>query len=70
MPTRSEAQKISQKAYRERNRAKCNAINLASRHRRYNEVGRVYANNYYYSKRNYTGTDNMGKYLNSLFFEV
>lgn len=67
---RTEAQKISQKKYRERNRAKCNAINLASRHRRYNEVGRVYANNYYYSKRNYTGTDNMGKYLCKLFSEV
>ena len=63
---RTEAQKIAQKKYRLKNRAKCNAINLASRHRRYNDVGRVYANKYYYAK----GIDNMGKYLTKLFEEV
>jgi len=68
--TRTEAQKISQKKYRLKNRAKCNAINLASRHRRYSEVGKVYANTYYYAKRNYTGVDNMGKHLIDLFREV
>lgn len=67
---RSEAQKLAQKRYRERNRSKCNAINLASRHRRYNEVGRVYGSNYYYKNRNYTGVDNMGKHLVNLFREV
>ena len=70
MPTRTEAQKLSQKRYRLKNRARCNAINLASRHRRYNEVGKVYAVSYYYSKRNYTGDDNMGKHLVELFREV
>tara|TARA_R110001592_G_scaffold194506_3_gene442058 strand:+ start:371 stop:580 length:210 start_codon:yes stop_codon:yes gene_type:complete len=67
---RTEAQKIAQKKYRLKNRAKCNAINLASRHRRYNDVGRVYANKYYYAKSNSQGIDNMGKYLTKLFEEV
>ena len=38
---RTENQKKSQKEWRLRNRAKCNAINLASRKRRYNEVGKI-----------------------------
>lgn len=78
---RSEALKLAQKRYRERNRTKCNAINLASRNRRYQEVGCVYAKKYneekpnyartYYQKnRNYIGIDNMGKQLNTLFMEV
>tara|TARA_R100000655_G_scaffold104532_1_gene151882 strand:+ start:4078 stop:4287 length:210 start_codon:yes stop_codon:yes gene_type:complete len=67
---RTEKQKQSQKEYRERNRAKCNAINLASRRRRYGEVGRDYAVNYYFKNRNYKGTDNMGKQLINLFKEL
>lgn len=67
---RSEAQKLAQKRYRERNRAKCNEINLASRHRRYNEVGSVYQKKYYAEKKNYINTDNMGLSLKKLFAEV
>ena len=67
---RTEAQKISQKKYREKNRAKINAINLASRHRRYDEVGREYGAKYYREHRNYVAVDNMGKYLNKLFSDV
>ena len=66
---RTEAQKIAQKKYRLKNREKCNAINLASRHRRYKDVGRVYATKYYYAKSNSIGVDNMGKYLDKLFTE-
>ena len=39
---RTENQKKSQKEWRLRNRAKCNAINLASRKRRYDKVGKIY----------------------------
>lgn len=65
---RTEAQKQSQKAWRIRNRAKCNAINLASRHRRYSDVGKVYQQTYYEKNRNYTGIDNMGKQLREMFW--
>ncbi len=79
--TRSEALKLAQKRYRQRNRAKCNAINLASQRRRYEEVGCVYAKKYheenpnyaktyYDNNRNYVGVENMGKQLNTLFMEV
>tara|TARA_R110002012_G_scaffold279076_1_gene466972 strand:- start:69 stop:278 length:210 start_codon:yes stop_codon:yes gene_type:complete len=67
---RTENQKKSQKEWRLRNRAKCNAINLASRKRRYNEVGKIYQETYYVKNRNYTGVDNMGKHLVNLFREV
>jgi len=67
---RTEAQKQAQKRYRERNREKCNAINLASRHRRYNEVGRPYGQTYYQINKNYYGVDNMGKSLIRLFGDI
>ena len=67
---RSEAQKLAQKRYRLKNRAKCNEINLASRHRRYNEVGSVYQRKYYEQNKNYINTDNMGLCLKKLFREV
>ena len=67
---RTEKQKQSQKEWRLRNRDRCNAINLASRKRRYNEVGKVYQETYYAKNRNYIGVNNMGKHLNELFREV
>ena len=67
---RSENLKLAQKRYREKNREKHNAINLASRHRCYERTGRIYARKYYLKNRNYTGVDNMGKQLIILFQET
>ena len=64
---RSEAQKLSQKKYRDNNRAKINHINNTSRKRCYNKVGREYQKEWYIRNRNYVGTDNMSKYLIILF---
>jgi len=64
---RTEAQKLSQKKYRDKNRSKINNINNTSRKRCYDRKGREYQKEWYLRNRNYVGTDNMSKYLITLF---
>ena len=64
---RTEAMKLAQKRYVEKNRTRVNCINRNSQIRCYKSRGKEYAKEFYNRNRNSRGIDNMSKSLRDMF---